>query len=330
MSYFAYITAAGFGLFSMFSTLYTPFLFLLRAIGIHYYIIRNDDEKTRAIIKVLKTATTNSISLFQCGAFHPSGCFINRRCMGFYDYSSNYGNTSIAIHIFTTTQYFQTIFETEKAPISFSDNSALKSKTIPSSSSSITIYSRTGSYSNIFYSRLRIDVNGLEPKGQQGEIVDHICENFAKERRGVYFIHGVSGAGKSTIGLLVANRLKGSFSHTFNPTEPGDTLHHLLRDSDPTDEHPTIILLEEVNTMIHAIHDGTIPKHKNVTTCIYNKSTYNTFVDDLILYRNVMIIMTSNESKESIDNLDPCYLRKGRVSSYYSMLETLTPHEHLE
>jgi hypothetical protein len=128
----------------------------------------------------------------------------------------------------------------------------------------------------------------------------------------------------------VANRLKGSFSHTFNPTEPGDTLHHLLRDSDPTDEHPTIILLEEVNTMIHAIHDGTIPKHKNVTTCIYNKSTYNTFVDDLILYRNVMIIMTSNESKESIDNLDPCYLRKGRVSSYYSMLETLTPHEHSE
>ncbi len=327
MSYFAYITAAGFGLLSMFSTLYTPFLFLLRTIGINYYIIRNDDEKTRAIAKVLKTATTNSISLFQCGAFHPSGCFINQRCMGFYDYSSNYGNTSIAIHIFTTTQYFQTIFETEKAPISFS--STLKSKPIPSSSS-ITIYSRTGSYSMIYYSRLRIDVNDLEPKGQQGEIVSHICENFAKKRRGVYFIHGVSGAGKSTIGLLVANRLKGSFSHTFNPTEPGDTLHHLLRDSDPTDEHPTIILLEEANTMIHAIHDGNIPKHKNVTTCIFNKSTYNTFMDDLILYRNVMIIMTSNESKESIDNLDTCYLRKGRVSSYYSMLETLTPHEHSE
>ncbi len=65
------------------------------------------------------------------------------------------------------------------------------------------------------------------------------------------------------------------------------------------------------------VHDGSIQKHKNATidknatTCIHNKFTYNTFMDDLILYRNVMIIMTINESKESIDAMDPCYLRNG-------------------
>jgi hypothetical protein len=33
--------------------------------------------------------------------------------------------------------------------------------------------------------------------------------------------------------------------------------------------------------------------------------------------------MTSNESKEKMDELDPCYLRKGRVSEYYSIMEPL-------
>jgi ATP-dependent 26S proteasome regulatory subunit len=43
----------------------------------------------------------------------------------------------------------------------------------------------------------------------------------------------------------------------------------------------------------------------------------------LIFYRNVVIIITSNEDKESIDALDPCYLRKGRVDGYYSMMEKI-------
>ena len=46
-------------------------------------------------------------------------------------------------------------------------------------------------------------------------------------------------------------------------------------------------------------------------------------MDDLILYRNVILIFTSNEDKATIDNLDPCYLRQGRVDNYYSMLEPL-------
>ena len=140
----------------------------------------------------------------------------------------------------------------------------------------------------------------------------------------MFFIHGISGAGKSTIGFLVAHKVNGTFCHTFNPTDPGDTLSSLIRDSVPTDDSPTIILIEEVNTMIHALHDTKIQKHKNVTTCIHNKSTYNTFMDDLIFYKNVVIIMTSNESKELIDGLDTCYLRKGRVDGYYSMMEVMS------
>ena len=320
MSSIAIITAVGFSALHFFSVLFTPLLLAVRSFGLHYYIVRNDDEKTRAITKVLQATAINSITMFQQGNYQPSGCFLSWKCTGYYSYSTSYNSCSAEIHIFTTEPYFKSLIETTKAPVSFASTATTKPLTI---SNSITFFARTGSYSNLYYSRARIEVHDLEPRGKQGEVVDGICESFLKTRRGVYYIYGVSGAGKSTIGMLVASRLKGTFCHTFNPTDPGDTLHHLLRDSEPADEQPTIILLEEVNTMIRAIHENAIQKHKNVCTCIHNKSTYNTFMDDLILYRNVMIIMTSNESKEKMDELDPCYLRKGRVTEYFSMMEPL-------
>ena len=323
MSSIAIITAIGFSALHLFSVLFTPLLFAVRSLGLHYYIIRNDDEKTRAVAKVLQASAISSITLFQQGSYQPSGCFINNRCMGYYVHSSSYGGSSVEIHLFARESYFKSLVETVKAPISFAKTQTqTQTQTVPVSNS-ITVFSRMGSYTNIYYSRTRIEVHDFEPRGQQGEVVDSICDSFAKHKRGVFFIHGVSGAGKSTIGMLIANRLKGTFCHTFNPTDPGDTLHHLLRDLEPLEEQPTIILLEEVNTMIRELHENNIQKHKNVTTCIHNKSTYNTFMDDLILYRNVMIIMTSNESKEKMDELDPCYLRKGRVSEYYSIMEPL-------
>ena len=320
MSCFAIITA-GFGLASFFTPLMTPFLLLFRLIGLNYYIIRKDDEKTRTISKALQKTTMNTITLFQCGNFYPSGYFIGWRCTGFYHYMESFEGVSPEIHMITTPFHFTTISESEKMAVSF--NTDTSTKTEQPASKSMTIYLRSGSYMGIWYSRMRIDIRDLAPKGQQSDIVCQIGENFEKRRRGVFFIHGVSGAGKSTIGLLVANRLNGTLCHTFNPTEPGDTLQCVLRDSDPTDEAPTIILIEEVNTLIRNVHEETIHKHKNITTCVYNKSTYNTFMDDLILYRNVLFILTSNESRESIDALDPCYLRKGRVNGHYSMMETL-------
>ena len=322
MSSIAIFTAVGLSALHFISLLFTPILISVRSLGLHYYIVRNDDEKTRAITKVLQSTAINSITIFQQGSYQPSGCFLNWKCAGYYLHSSSYNTSSVEIHMYTTESYFKSLIETTTAPVSFASPNVQK-LTAPPVSNSITFFARMGSYSNLYYSPSRIEVHDLEPRGQQGEVVDGICESFLKTRRGVYFIYGVSGAGKSTIGMLVASRLKGTFCHTFNPTDPGDTLHHLLRDSDPRDEHPTIIVLEEVNTIIHAVHENTIQKHKNVTSCIHNKITYNTFMDDLILYRNVMIIMTSNEDKDAIDALDPCYLRKGRVHGYYSMMDIL-------
>lgn len=318
----SYMAAASFSIFSFFMLFVTPCLFMSNTFGIRYYIVRKDDEKTRAISKALQIKTINSVTLFQHGNFYPSGYFINWSCIGYYNYMDMGDNVSSEIHILTTTKYFQSLFETEKTSVSFIEKTITKANILPPQA--LTIYSRSGSYTCCYYTRMRVDLCNLEPKGQQIDVTNDICDIFYKKRRGVFFIHGISGAGKSTIGFLVANKVNGTFCHTFNPTDPGDTLLSLLRDSVPTDDSPTIILIEEVNTMIHALHDMKIHKHKNVTTCIHNKSTYNTFMDDLIFYKNVVIIITSNESKESIDKLDTCYLRKGRVDGYYSMMEVMS------
>ena len=320
----AYFTAISFGLISFCSTLFTPLLFLLRMVGYQYYIIRNDNEKTKSISKKLQSLTYNSVNLFQCGNFTPSGCFVNLRCAGYYIHNMYVDTINIEIHLITTPSYFQTLFESDRTSISFAKlDQPVTDDPIDETAKTLTIYSRVGSYTHLFYTRLRIDVRNLEPRGQQTEIVDSICEQFAKKHRGAFFIHGVSGAGKSTIGLLLAFRLKGTYCHTFCPTDPGDTLSLLLRDTEPIDDKPTIILIEEANTMIRSIHNGVALRHKNIATLIHDKSTYNTFMDDLIFFRNVIVIFTSNEDKDAIDQLDPCYLRKGRIDNYYSMIEPL-------
>ena len=323
-----YFTAVTFGFFSFCSALFTPLIFVLRILGYQYYIIGSDSDKTKYISKKLRSETYNSINRFVCGQFNPSGSFINTRCAGYYNHSIYMESVNTEIHIITTPGYFQTLFESDRTSITFANiesNDSDKDITPLGSDTTkvLTLYSRTGSYTNLYYMRLRVDVEGLQPRGQQIEVVNSICSQFAKRHRGVFFIHGVSGAGKSTLGLLLACQLNGTYCHTFCPTDPGDTLTLLLRDTEPTDDKPTILLIEEANTMIRMIHERTITLHKNITTTVYNKPTYNTFMDDLIFYRNVIVIFTSNESKDRIDQLDPCYLRKGRIDDYFSMADPL-------
>ena len=352
-----------FGLISIVGPLYIPLLLILKCVGIDYYTIRNDEEKVRIVVKKLRRTTHCTRILFQYGNFFPSGSFIGKNCFGYYMYSESraFGNSG-EVHIFTGKTTFLKLIEDEEETLSLysdvkpssSDSLPLSSvlgsplvspilspilspivspipspllsqqkQTFPKQKEHLIVFGRQGAFTNLFYSRIRLNVQGLEPKPQQVNIVDAICTTYNRKKRGVFFLHGVSGAGKSTIGILLAMRLNGSFCHSFNPTDPGDTLHLMLRDTEPSEEQPTVIVLEEVNTLIRRAHDEKILAHKSITTLVHNKSTYNVFMDDLILYKHVLIIMTSNESKETIDELDPCYLRPGRVDEYFAMMESL-------
>jgi hypothetical protein len=104
--------------------------------------------------------------------------------------------------------------------------------------------------------------------------------------------------------------------------DPGDQIGYLinLMSSDSGDDDvPIIIVLEEADCIIQAIHKNTVILNKEVPTSVYKKTTWSTFLDDMIFYKNVILILTSNMSKDDIDSLDNAYLRKGRINASYSM-----------
>ena len=292
-----------------------PILFLLQQIGIRYFIVRNDEDKVKSVYKILEKKTVASKFSFQYGKLYPAGIFLGWNCIGYLTSNDRNSGASAEIHIFTTNSFFNKII-TEEAVIPRFEGK-------PSDQQNLKVLSKSGSYTNTYYSSRSLEVSSFLPQGDQAMITREIIDLYRKKRRVTVFLNGICGAGKSTIGLLIAKELKATFCHTFNPFSPGDFLHSLVRDAETEAENPLVVVIEEVNSLIRVIHEDKNILHKDVRTHVYNKSTFNTFLDDMPLFNNVILILTSNESKETIDLLDPCYLRKGRVDLYYSMMTPL-------
>ena len=89
------------------------------------------------------------------------------------------------------------------------------------------------------------------------------------------------------------------------------------------DDEPIVIVLEEVDTLLTSIHGQEIIKHPEIPISVYNKSSWSSFLDDMIFYKHIIILLTSNTPKETIDNLDDSYLRKGRVHASFTMTQII-------
>jgi hypothetical protein len=298
------------------------YLFVMRLVGIQFFILRRDSDKVKAAMDILLKETYCSSRIYQRGTMSYTGTFIGRRCFGRLIYTPG-EDSDHEIYIYTSNEYFNRLIQTTTTSYSSFAVADARVKPVEDSMKSVvSIWGRQGTYTNLWYTSISLDVTGLHTLPAQAPIVHDIVNAFYAKKRLSVFLHGVVGAGKSTIGLLVAKEIKGSFCHTFNPTEPGDTLHSLLRETRSHDK-PLVVVIEEANVLIQNIHANSIERHKNIPVSVYNKSTFNTFLDDLMLYRNLILILTSNKDKKEIDDLDASYLRKGRIDASYSMLEDL-------
>jgi hypothetical protein len=65
--------------------------------------------------------------------------------------------------------------------------------------------------------------------------------------------------------------MNGKLIRQFDPTEPGDTLIRLNRDTEPDEETPIIIMIDEVDIMIRRIIDQKITLHKDIPTLVKDK-----------------------------------------------------------
>jgi hypothetical protein len=189
----------------------------------------------------------------------------------------------------------------------------------------IIFYEREGHYWNLKYTSRPIECD-LKPFGKQKKIINEINQDYNKNGFSICLLHGEAGKGKSMISLLLANTFlkqnkNVSVIDSFNPTEPGDTFISMYNNINPTKDNPLILVMEEIDIIIENITLNKIQAHKYLPIQIKSKIDWNMFLDrfDRNLYKNIIIIFTTNKSKSYFDNLDKSYFRKGRISLEFNL-----------
>lgn len=290
-----------------------PF-FLFRVLGLSLYSIK-DQKKIDKIIKRLDTNITSSLYNYQYGELKKSGffltCYSNCYSVG-YIYEKNDGEHKQPVqelYLLISRSIIDDLLKEKEH-----DEEEIKKD-----EAEIDIYERDGNFFHLYYEKRTISFDIIEPNPKQKTIIDDIVSFYQTNGYCSCYLQGNPGLGKTTIAYFLASVLHGSICKTFKPIEPGDTLIKLIDRSTPSKEKPLVILLDEVNIMIRKIHEQRIERHKNIPISVYDKTTFNTFLDDMRYNKNIILLMTSNESKEQIDLLDTSYLRKGRINVYSTL-----------
>jgi hypothetical protein len=282
-------------------------LLCLRIFNVRYYTIHGDRETISPIIQKLMPYIKTMAMKQMNGRELNVGLFWSTKAVGLIDI-----HHEETIYIVTTNTFYKFITKPEECTMVQLPIVAH----VPINK--IDMYIRSGQFKNMYYIKHQLDLTHISPIGQQEEVLQGVISVYNKMGRATVFIHGASCTGKSKIGYLLAKQMGGNYCHTFNPSEPGDTLSRLLMEISKS-EKPLVLVMEEVDGIITRLHKNTIQQNREIPTVIHDKSSWCTFLDDMFIYKNIILIMTSNVSKETIDIMDPAYLRPGRIHACYSM-----------
>jgi hypothetical protein len=163
-----------------------------------------------------------------------------------------------------------------------------------------------------------------EPRDYQQNIIDDILSIIKSKasRSGTFFIHGDPGTGKSLLTLLLAKQIGAYYCDTWKPTDPGDNLSKVYSTISPDDDNPLVLVLEECDKLITNVIQGNVKPHLYIPIPMMDKSDWNSMLDkvtDLGFYPNLILILTSNVSRDSLHGLDASVLRDGRIDKAYHM-----------
>ncbi|NBR16041.1 MAG: hypothetical protein EBU01_15905 [Crocinitomicaceae bacterium] len=188
----------------------------------------------------------------------------------------------------------------------------------------ILFVNSTTSHSWTTYRKRNINTTGIVAKPFQQKIIEEIDAVYKKNKVCISFICGYFGIGKSYLGILLNKHLNGNLCQTFNPTICGDNFEYLYNLVKPNENSPLIVVLDEFDVMLENIHLQKIKLHKNYPTQIYNKCTYNLFMDNfrLNMYPYTIVLLISNKSKDYLDKTyDPSYLREKRIDTIHHVFK---------
>lgn len=294
--------------------------------GLQFYII--SEQKMVKFLKKLK----NHSSLIKND--EADGWIIGWPFVGYISGNSSYEKL---LYIFTFRSFFiKKMKEIEVTTLNKSSNeiSNKSSNEISNEISNenkvkktILIYEREGNFSHFSYPQREFIIENITPRPCQKKIVNKIISFYEKNGNCVTILHGERGTGKSMIPLLLAKTLSKNtdkeemvnFCDTFSPIDPGDQFSRLYNRISPTKNSPLIVLLEEFDMIIHKIHEGKIERHLQSPIMIHDKATWNQFFDrfDRNYYPWTIFILTSNTSPDIINNIDPSFIRDGRINQIF-------------
>lgn len=241
---------------------------------------------------------------------NPSGFFKGQQCIGFIQSSHNANDNHKELYILLHKDNYSSVCLSKIEKL----NEDKKEETV-------NVWFRRGNYFWIEYEKRSVTIS-LMPRANQQCIIEEIANYYNKCERGVFFITGSPGGGKSSMLGLLGKHYKSNICKKLRLNEPGDTMDFIYNKVEPTKENPFIILFDEIDHMIEKVHNNKILPHKHIPIEVYDTNSYNTFFDDINdgLFPYVIILLTSNKPKNIIDNeLHPCYLREGRVNGYFTL-----------
>ena len=163
-----------------------------------------------------------------------------------------------------------------------------------------------------------------EPRDYQAIIIADILSIIRNKssRSGTFFIYGEPGTGKSLLTLLLAKQIGAYYCDTWKPTDPGDNLSKVYSTVSPDDNKPLVLVLEECDKLIMNVLEGNVKPHLYIPIPMMDKSDWNSMLDkvtDLGFYPNLILILTSNISRDDIHEKDASVLRDGRIDKAYHM-----------
>jgi hypothetical protein len=280
-------------------------LIALKVFGVSLYVI-NDKRKFDSVLKKLNNKVVSSMYKYQYGECKNNGIIFSRFCIGFIFEKVEERQKIQELYILLSKKRYESLIKDDEDDIETGKFSI-------EVGTEIERYDREGSYYRLYYTPrniLFVDNPTHIQRINQENIVSRIVESYnANKNKCTAFIHGLPGSGKTTIAYLLATKLNATFCKTFN----------LIDRVKPTKMKPLIILMDEINTTIRKIHNQSIDPHKDIPIPIFDKTTFNGFLDDMKYNPYIILLLTSNESKEAIDMLDPSYVRDGRVNEYFKM-----------
>ena len=234
----------------------------------------------------------------------PSGLFIGYYYIGYILARANKDSPGL-LYCLATSKIFKELIKKESI-------SSEETKNI-----FITLITLKGNYYCRYSRKRELECSNYFERENQTQIIDNTINFYNENHSCVTMIYGQPGTGKSIIGLLLAKKLNASFCKMYNPTIPGDTLENIYDNANVSKKKPLVLLIDEFDIILDRFHNEKIILHKDIPIEVYNKTTWNSLLDDINikLYPYLIIILTSNLSSSEIQTkYDPSYIREGRVN----------------